>query len=142
MAWDQIIKQWPAAVDALSARWSKLNAADLSQIAGDREQLIGLVQRHYSISRDVVEREIDQWAGEAWLAIQKSEILAEAEKVQAGIASLAQSTAESLSVGRDSVAGLVSDLDAAIKKNPTQAAMIGAGIGLIIGLLSRPRTDS
>jgi uncharacterized protein YjbJ (UPF0337 family) len=58
MAWDQIKGAWKEVRGSVRERWGKLTDDDLDVIAGQRDQLIGTLQRRYGTTRDQVEREV------------------------------------------------------------------------------------
>jgi uncharacterized protein YjbJ (UPF0337 family) len=42
-------------------QWGKLTDDQIDQVAGRRDQLVGLVQEKYGIDRDAAERDVDGW---------------------------------------------------------------------------------
>lgn len=58
MAWDQIKGAWKEVRGSVRERWGKLTDDDLDVIAGERDQLIGTVQRRYGTMRDQASREV------------------------------------------------------------------------------------
>lgn len=62
MNWDIVKGKWKQVTGSAKANWGKLTDDDLTQIDGEREQLIGKVQEKYGIARDKAEEEVDAWA--------------------------------------------------------------------------------
>jgi uncharacterized protein YjbJ (UPF0337 family) len=61
MNWDRIEGNWKHFVGAAKARWGKLTDDQLARIAGRRDQLAGIIQEAYGITREASQRQIDQW---------------------------------------------------------------------------------
>ena len=58
MNWDQIQGNWKQFAGKVREKWGKLTDSDIQQIAGKRDQLIGLVQKHYGIEKEAAEQEV------------------------------------------------------------------------------------
>ena len=43
-------------------KWGKLTDDDLTTIAGKREQLAGVLQKHYGIAKEQAEKDVDEFA--------------------------------------------------------------------------------
>jgi uncharacterized protein YjbJ (UPF0337 family) len=65
MNWDQIAGNWKQWQGKVKEQWGKLTDDDVTVVAGKRDQLVGLVQERYGITKDVAERQIDDWAKSA-----------------------------------------------------------------------------
>lgn len=61
MNWDTIKGQWKEMTGDAKRQWGKLTDDDLTRIEGDRDKLVGAVQKHYGRSKDEAEREVDDW---------------------------------------------------------------------------------
>ncbi len=61
MNWDIVKGNWKQFSGKAKAEWGKLTDDELTEADGRREQLVGLVQKHYGESRDVVEKKVDSW---------------------------------------------------------------------------------
>jgi uncharacterized protein YjbJ (UPF0337 family) len=61
MNWDQLQGQWHLARGKLREKWGKLTDDDLDMIAGKRDRLVGLLQKHYGEARDEIERQVSQF---------------------------------------------------------------------------------
>jgi uncharacterized protein YjbJ (UPF0337 family) len=58
MTWDQVKGAWKELRGAMRERWGKLTDSDLDTIAGQREQLVGAIQRQYGVTRAQVEEQV------------------------------------------------------------------------------------
>jgi uncharacterized protein YjbJ (UPF0337 family) len=64
MNWEQIRGNWDQAKGELKSRWGKLTDDDLSQIAGERDKLVGRLEELYGISKEEAERRVDEMKGD------------------------------------------------------------------------------
>lgn len=62
MKWDQIEGKWKELSGKDRASWGEFTDNELVQIAGKREQLIGMLQQKYGLAREEAERQADKWA--------------------------------------------------------------------------------
>lgn len=60
--WDQLAGKWKQFTGEVRKRWADLTDDDLEYIAGERQKLAGKIQERYGITRDEVNRQIDDWA--------------------------------------------------------------------------------
>ncbi len=70
MNWDQIQGNWTQLTGKAKAQWGKLTDDDLDVIAGEREQLAGMIQERYGMAEDEVEKQLSAWektADRSWL---------------------------------------------------------------------------
>jgi uncharacterized protein YjbJ (UPF0337 family) len=61
MNWDQAEGKWMQLKGAVKAKWGKLTDNDLDLIAGKRDQLIGMIQERYGISKEHAEQQVNEW---------------------------------------------------------------------------------
>lgn len=64
MNWDQIKGRWTEIKGSARENWGELTDDELAEARGEREQVIGLVQRKYGKAREEAEREVDRWQSE------------------------------------------------------------------------------
>src|SRR3546814_11530874 len=62
MNWDQVAGNWKQLKGVAKEKWGRLTDDDLEMMAGQRDQLIGRLQEHYSMAREEAEKEADRWA--------------------------------------------------------------------------------
>lgn len=58
---DQMAGQWKELKGKVKAKWGKLTDDDLQVIDGRREQLVGVLQKHYGIAKEEVEKQVDEF---------------------------------------------------------------------------------
>ena len=61
MNWDRVEGDWRQLKGKVKEQWGKLTDDQIDQVAGRRDQLVGLVQEKYGIERDAAERDVDSW---------------------------------------------------------------------------------
>jgi uncharacterized protein YjbJ (UPF0337 family) len=60
--WDWIAGNWKELIGKVQEKWGKLTHDDLMITAGKREQLTGLLQKHYGYQRSHAEQQLDEFA--------------------------------------------------------------------------------
>jgi uncharacterized protein YjbJ (UPF0337 family) len=58
---DQLSGNWKQVKGNIQEHWGKLTDDDLDVIDGKREQLVGRVQKQYGKTKEVAEREVDEY---------------------------------------------------------------------------------
>lgn len=58
---DRIEGNWKQMKGKVQEKWGKLTNDDLDRIDGKREQLVGQIQEKYGKSRDIAEKEVDDY---------------------------------------------------------------------------------
>jgi uncharacterized protein YjbJ (UPF0337 family) len=61
MNWDQVQGKWKQTKGRFREKWGKLTDDDLDVIDGKRQQLVGKIQEHYGIAREVAEAQADEF---------------------------------------------------------------------------------
>jgi len=61
MTWDHIAGNWKHLMGQVKQKWSKFTEDDLDVIAGRREQLAELLQKHYGIAKEQAEKDADEF---------------------------------------------------------------------------------
>jgi len=61
MNWDQVQGSWKEMKGKAQEKWGELTDDDWAKAAGQREQVVGTLQRKYGKTREVIEREVDDW---------------------------------------------------------------------------------
>lgn len=58
---DQLKGNWTQAKGKIKENWGRLTDDQIDVIAGQRDQLVGEIQKQYGKSREVAEQEVDQF---------------------------------------------------------------------------------
>ena len=61
MSRDVIKSQWPRLSGKLRAKWGRLTYDDVSFADGDRDYLVGMLQKRYGIAIEVAQRQVAQF---------------------------------------------------------------------------------
>lgn len=61
MSRDMLRGQWPELRGRLRQRWGRFTDDDLECIGGDRDLLMGTIQRRYGHSRQQAQFDLDDW---------------------------------------------------------------------------------
>jgi uncharacterized protein YjbJ (UPF0337 family) len=61
MNWDQIKGNWKQMTGKVKEKWGKLTDDELTVIAGQRDQLIGVLQERYGYEKERAEEEVDDF---------------------------------------------------------------------------------
>ena len=59
--WEQVKGNWNQIKGKAREEWGELTDDDLAEVRGEREQLVGLIQKKYGIAKEEAERQVDQW---------------------------------------------------------------------------------
>ena len=63
MTWAEIERQWPQLTEQAKAKWAKLTEADLAIVGGNRDRLIGKLEKRYGLPVEDGEQHVDEWGG-------------------------------------------------------------------------------
>ena len=58
---NQLKGDWTQVKGKLRERWGRLTDNDLAMIAGQREQLVGLLQKRYGEAEEEIERQVKEF---------------------------------------------------------------------------------
>jgi uncharacterized protein YjbJ (UPF0337 family) len=58
MNWDMVAGKWDLTKGKLREKWGRLTDHDLDVTAGQRDQLIGILQQRYGKTREEAERQV------------------------------------------------------------------------------------
>jgi uncharacterized protein YjbJ (UPF0337 family) len=61
MNWDQIQGDWKQFSGKVKEKWGKLTDNELTTMAGQREQLIGVLQERYGYEKEQAEKELNEF---------------------------------------------------------------------------------
>lgn len=62
MNWDTIKGSWKQMSGKVKEEWGDLTDDEITEAAGERDQLVGKVQKKYGIAKDEAERQVDAFA--------------------------------------------------------------------------------
>lgn len=58
---DQLKGNWNILKGKARQKWGKLTDDQLEQVAGNRDELVGKIQKEYGIAREEAEKQVDEW---------------------------------------------------------------------------------
>jgi len=58
MNWDQIEGNWKQMSGKVRETWGKITDDEFTKIAGQRDQLIGIIQNRYGIAKEEAEKQV------------------------------------------------------------------------------------
>ena len=61
MNWDQIKGDWKQFTGKVKQKWGKFTDSELTVIAGQREQMLGVLQEKYGYAREKAEKELSDF---------------------------------------------------------------------------------
>lgn len=56
--------RWQQLKGKVREKWGQLTDDDFTQIAGQKDQLVGRVQERYGLAKEQAEREVNEWLNE------------------------------------------------------------------------------
>lgn len=122
---DLLTGQWDHLRRQVRSWWDRLTEADLTQIAGKREQLISLIQERYGYPWERAEQEVDR---------RLREYRETAEGVAATVTTTVRGAASRVGETAGAyVAEVQGDLVGLIRRYPIPTLLIGLGVGFLLG---------
>jgi uncharacterized protein YjbJ (UPF0337 family) len=64
MNWDQIAGTWKEYAGRARTKWGELTDDDLEQVAGRRDEMVGVIQKRYGYAKERAEDEVDRWVND------------------------------------------------------------------------------
>jgi uncharacterized protein YjbJ (UPF0337 family) len=61
MKWNEIERDWKVFKPQFQKKWNKLTDADLTAIAGKRQELVTRLYKHYKTDTRKLEKEVDEF---------------------------------------------------------------------------------
>jgi uncharacterized protein YjbJ (UPF0337 family) len=61
MNWDQIAGQWKQFAGRAREKWGLLTESEIEATKGRRDQLEGIIQERYGISKEEAHRQLEEW---------------------------------------------------------------------------------
>lgn len=153
-------RQWPQLRGQLKAWWGRLAEADLDKVAGQKDQLVAVVQATYGYTHERAQQEVDRRLQEysdhlgasglsqaadtvATAAREAASSLAETAgdmkaTAEAAAATAATTVADTVTgagayLQEKGVEGLTGELAAWVRRYPMASLLIGLGAGFLLG---------
>ncbi len=122
--WESIQGHWNDYKGRVKEKWGKLTEDDLEQIEGRRDRLIGALQQRYGATKDKAEEQVNSFIASAgsWLQEARDKVVDAAEKSKQYL----QET---------SVKDMAKDMGDLVARYPVYSALIGIGVGYLVGRL-------
>jgi len=61
MNWDTVKGNWKQMTGKVKEEWGDLTDDDLTEAAGERDQLVGKIQAKYGIAKEEAEKQVDNF---------------------------------------------------------------------------------
>ncbi|MBW4962064.1 CsbD family protein [Sulfitobacter sp. CW3] len=61
MNWDTVKGNWKQMTGKIKEEWGDLTDDDLTEAAGERDQLVGKIQAKYGIAKEEAEKQVDNF---------------------------------------------------------------------------------
>src|SRR5438105_1336782 len=120
--WSTIQGHWNDYKGRIKEKWGKLTDLDLEQIEGNRDRLIGMLQTRYGMAKDKVEQQVNDFitTAQSWLDDAKQKVSEAAERGKQYFE-------------ENNFKDIVADVQELIGRYPLQSALVGIGIGFVMG---------
>lgn len=138
MNWTTMQGSWNEAKGKVKSKWGRLTDDDLTQAEGRKDRLVGMIQQRYGIAREKAEEQLDEFMSASEGMISKAKEGAQ-EVVEKG-KEYVEKGKEYVEKGKEyvqntSASQMAGDLKELIGKHPVHSAIIGIGLGFLIGRL-------
>jgi len=60
-AWNRIAGNWKQFKGRIQEKWGRLTKNDIAVARGNREALVGIIQKRYGISKEEAEKQVSDW---------------------------------------------------------------------------------
>jgi uncharacterized protein YjbJ (UPF0337 family) len=160
MNWTTLQGNWNETKGKVKTKWGRLTDDDLTQVQGQKDRLVGVIQQKYGIAREKAEEQLDEFLSSADSFVSRAKETAQdaVGKVKETAHDVVERGREYVDQGRDyvernvregrdyvqntSVSDMGRDLRDLIARNPVQSAILGIGLGFLIGRLLTPSNRS
>jgi uncharacterized protein YjbJ (UPF0337 family) len=153
---EMFAQQWSQLRGKLNGWWDRLTDADLEQVAGNKAQLIRVIQTRYGYAQERAEQEVDRRLREYYDAMKPSEgglgqtVTTAAQGVASSVAGTAgevgtkvqdittktaTTVAETASRAGAYLPSLPGDLSGFIRRYPVPSLLAGMGLGFLLARL-------
>jgi uncharacterized protein YjbJ (UPF0337 family) len=136
MNWTTMQGNWNETKGKVKTKWGRLTDDDLMQVEGHKDRLVGVIQQKYGIAREKAEQQLEEFMSSS------DGLIAKAKE---GVAEVVEKGKEYVEKGKEAVvkgkeyvqntsaSQMASDLKDLIARHPVHSAIIGIGLGFLIG---------
>jgi uncharacterized protein YjbJ (UPF0337 family) len=131
MNWTTMQGNWNEAKGKVKTKFGRLTDDDLMQAQGQKDRLVRAIQQRYGIAREKAEQQLDEFLSSAddWM-----------HKAKESASDIVEKGKEYVEKGKEYVQNtgtsqMASDLKDLIARHPVHSAVIGIGLGFLIGRL-------
>lgn len=160
MNWTTLQGNWNETKGKVKTQWGRLTDDDLTQIQGQKDRLVGVIQQKYGIARDKAEQQLDEFlsGADGFVGRAKETAHEAVQRVKDTAQDVVDRGRDYVDQGRDYVernyregrdyvqntssGDMARDLRDLIGRNPVQSAILGIGLGFLIGRLLTPSNRS
>ena len=123
--WREVETHWDDFKDRIKDKWKKLTDDDMRSIHGDRHRLTQALQDRYELTKDKVEKQMDDFFENtgSWIQSARQRVVEVAEQGKNY-------------VQENSISDMTADLRGIIRKNPIRSALVTLGIGYMLGKIA------
>ena len=149
MNWTTIQGNWNETKGKVKSKWGRLTDDDLTQVQGQKDRLVGVIQQKYGLAREKAEEQLEEFLSSADGVIGKAKenVQEVVEKGKEYVEKGREYVEKGVREGRDyvqntSMSQMATDLKDLIARNPVHSAVLGIGLGFLIGRLLTPSNRS
>jgi len=156
MNWTTLQGNWNETKGKVKSKWGRLTDDDLLQVQGQKDRLVGVIQQKYGLARDKAEEQLEEFLSSADGFVGRAKESAHdvlekgkeiVEKGKEYVEKGREYVEKGVRDGRDyvqnsSVSQMATDLKDLIARNPVHSAVLGIGLGFLIGRLLTPSNRS
>ncbi len=151
MNWTTLQGNWNETKGKVKSKWGRLTDDDLMQVQGQKDRLVGVIQQKYGLARDKAEEQLEEFLSSAESSGFVNRAKENAQDVLDKGREIVDKGREYVEKGRDYVernvregrdyvqqtssSQMASDLKELIARNPVQSAILGIGLGFMLGRL-------
>jgi len=149
MNWTSLQGNWNEAKGKVKNKWGRLTDDDLMQVSGNKDRLVGVIQQKYGIAREKAEEQLEEFmsSADSWTNRAKEGAQEVVDRGREYVEKGVERGKEMVDKGREYVQNanasrMANDLQDLISRHPVQSAIIGVGLGFLIGRLLTPSSTS
>jgi len=156
MNWTTLQGNWNETKGKVKSKFGRLTDDDLMQVQGQKDRLVGVIQQKYGLARDKAEEQLEEFLSSADSFVSRAKDNAQdvvdkgkeiVEKGKEYVDKGREYVERNVRDGRDyvqntSTSQMASDLKDLIARNPVHSAVLGIGLGFLIGRFLTPSNRS